>query len=93
MSIKSRIKKLEERANVGFAVVVPEVEYLGEGEECTGAVARLEDGFAFELERGECETITAFQGRFLREYRNACKQYLTEKVPDAIVLDHHVREL
>lgn len=93
MSVKSRIKKLEEQANVGFVVAVPEIEYFWLGEDCTGAIARWEDEFDYQSARAKEEAYQEFRERFTSECRDALKRFLGKSSATTVILDDHVRAL
>ena len=66
MNIKSRLARLEKFNSKGLMVIVPEADFSGgDDEDCTYAIASMQEGEPFEAKRKSGEDYSDFRHRFV----------------------------
>ncbi|WP_306114191.1 MULTISPECIES: hypothetical protein [unclassified Roseovarius] len=95
MSIKTRLKRLEEKGGKGVDLIIPDTEYRGgtSDEYCTHAIATWDRGNPYRAERQEGESFPEFKSRFVGEFIADFRNQLGNSTDDNIVMSDDVRRL
>ena len=89
MNIKSRLARLEKFNSKGLMVIVPEADFSGgDNEDCTHAIASLQEGEPFEAMRKPGESYSDFRHRFVGGYVSDFQRQLSGRNVRAVVLEH-----
>lgn len=89
MNIKSRIAKLEMLGGTDLKVIVPAADFSGGcNEDCTHAIASLQEGESFEAMRKPGESYSDFYRRFVSRYIADFQRQLSSWNLRVVVLGH-----